>query len=315
MRKPDPKTNGGGGFQGPMARPAGAVRPHETYPIMTPAIVKEAARSALAEDSPWGDLTSDAFLPQGAPARLGVKFKQDGVICGLALAEEVFRQVDPDCSWKASVADGERPPLGTIIATVQGEARRLFRGERIALNYLQRLSGVATATAALVEEAREGGKATIIDTRKTTPGLRALEKYAVTVGGGVNHRFGLSDGVLLKDNHLAVLARAGIPLKDALVNARRLVPHTVRMEVEVETVEAAREALAAGVDLLLLDNMSLEDMRKVVELAPAGVLTEASGNVTLERVRDISATGVDLISSGAITHSSPAIDISLDFEA
>lgn len=283
--------------------------------MLTAEIVEQAARSALAEDSPWGDLTSEAFLPEGIPARLGVKFKQEGVVCGLALAEEVFRQVDPGCSWQASVTDGERPPLGKIIATIEGEARRLLRGERIALNYLQRLSGVATATAALVEKAREGGKATIIDTRKTTPGLRALEKYAVTVGGGVNHRFGLSDGVLLKDNHLAVLARAGISLKDALVNARRLVPHTVRMEIEVETVEAAEEALAAGAELLLLDNMSLEDMRKVVRLVPRGVLTEASGNVTLDRVKEISATGVDLISSGAITHSSPAIDISLDFEA
>ena len=283
--------------------------------MLTAEIVEQAARSALAEDSPWGDLTSDAFLPEGIPARLGVKFKQEGVVCGLALAEEVFRQVDPGCTWQASVADGDSPPLGKIIATVEGEARRLLRGERIALNYLQRLSGVATATAALVERAREGGKATIIDTRKTTPGLRALEKYAVTVGGGVNHRFGLSDGVLLKDNHLAVLARAGISLKDALVNARRLVPHTVRMEVEVETVEAAQEAMDAGAQLLLLDNMSLEDMRKVVELAPPGVLTEASGNVTLDHVAEIAATGVDLISSGAITHSSPAIDISLDFEA
>ena len=176
------------------------------------------------------------------------------------------------------------------------------------------LLGIA-ATAALVEKAREGGKATIIDTRKTTPGLRALEKYAVTVGGGVNHRFGLSDGVLLKDNHLAVLARAGISLKEALVNARRLVPHTVKMEIEVETVKAAREAMAAGAELLLLDNMSLEDMREVVALAPPGVLTEASGNITLDRVAEIAATGVDLVSSGAVTHSSPAIDISLDFQA
>ena len=283
--------------------------------MLTAEIVENAARAALAEDSPWGDLTSEAFLPAGIPARLGVKFKQQGVVCGLALAEEVFRQVDPGCSWNSSVEDGERPPLGKIIATVEGEARRLLRGERIALNYLQRLSGVATAAAALVEKAREGGRATIIDTRKTTPGLRALEKYAVTVGGGVNHRFGLSDGVLLKDNHVTVLARAGISLKDALVNARGLVPHTVKMEIEVETVEAARQALAAGAELLLLDNMSLENMRAVVKLAPPGVLTEASGNVTLDTVKEIAATGVDLISSGAITHSSSAIDISLDFEA
>ena len=284
--------------------------------MLTTAIIEIAAREALAEDSPWGDLTSEAFLPEGVPAKLGVLFKQEGVVCGLALAGEVFRQADPEARWQALVQDGERPPVGKVVATVEGDARRLLRAERIALNFLQRLSGVATATAALVARAREGGaQARIIDTRKTTPGLRALEKYAVTVGGGVNHRFGLSDGVLVKDNHLAVLARAGISLQDAVARARKLMPHTVKIQIEVESVEQAREAIAAGAGLLLLDNMSLEDMRSVVELAPPGVLTEASGNVTLARVAEIAATGVHLISSGAITHSAPAIDISLDFEA
>ena len=284
--------------------------------MLTDEIIAQAARAALAEDSPWGDLTGDAFLPEGIPARLGVKFKQEGVVCGLALAAEVFRQADPASRWQATARDGDRPAVGSVIATVEGEARGLLRGERIALNFLQRLSGVATATAALVDKVRAGGSgATIIDTRKTTPGLRALEKYAVTVGGGVNHRFGLSDGVLVKDNHLAVLARAGISLKDAVAQARKRMPHTVRIEIEVESVEQAKEAIAAGAELLLLDNMSPEDMRTVVELAPPGVLTEASGSVTLDRVADIAATGVHLISSGAITHSAPAIDISLDFEA
>ncbi len=284
--------------------------------MLTTAIIEKAAREALAEDSPWGDLTSDNFLPVGVPARLGVKLKQEGVICGLALAGEVFRQADPESRWEAKVEDGARPALGEVFAAVEGEARAMLRAERIALNFLQRLSGVATATAALVHQARKGGSAArIIDTRKTTPGLRALEKYAVTVGGGVNHRFGLSDGVLVKDNHLAILEHAGISLKDAVSQARKRVAHTAKFEIEVETVAQAKEAIAAGADLLLLDNMSLEDMCAVVELAPPGILTEASGNVTLDRVADIAATGVDLISSGAITHSAPAIDISLDFEA
>jgi nicotinate-nucleotide pyrophosphorylase (carboxylating) len=197
-----------------------------------------------------------------------------------------------------------------------GNARALLRGERIALNFLQRLSGVATLTARFVAEARRGNPGTrITDTRKTTPGLRLLEKYAVRVGGGVNHRFGLSDAVLVKDNHLAVLAARGIPLAQAMAAARARIPHLVRIEVEVETLEQASEALAAGAEALLLDNMTDSLMAEVVRMAKGRAILEASGNMTLARVSSVAATGVDLISVGALTHSAPALDISLDFEA
>ncbi len=284
--------------------------------MLTHALIQTAAREALAEDLAWGDLTSEAFTPPGVPARMTVRFKQDAVLCGLPLTEAVFRQAAPQVAWEAQAADGDRLASGDTAAVVSGEARLLLQAERVALNFLQRLSGVATLTAAFVAAARQGSPTVkITDTRKTTPGLRALEKYAVRLGGGVNHRFGLADGVLVKDNHLAVLAREGITLAEAVTRARRVIPHTCRIEVEVEDLVQARAALDAGVDILLLDNMNDEDMRAAVTLAAGAVLTEASGNMTLARVPAVAATGVDLISVGALTHSAPAVDISLDFEA
>jgi nicotinate-nucleotide pyrophosphorylase (carboxylating) len=272
--------------------------------------------AALAEDAPWGDMTSDALLPPGAQARLGVRVKQAGVICGLPLAELVFMELDGACRWECNVRDGDEVKSGTVIAVVVGNARALLRGERIALNFLQRLSGVAALTARFAAAARQGNPATrITDTRKTTPGLRLLEKYAVRVGGGVNHRFGLSDAVLVKDNHLAVLARHGIPLAQAVAAARARIPHLVRIEVEVESLQQAEEALEAGADALLLDNMLETEMAAVVRLAKGKAILEASGNMTLDRVPAVAATGVDLISVGALTHSAAALDISLDFEA
>ena len=283
--------------------------------MLPESLIDEAVRRALAEDRPWGDLTSDTLLPAGLAARLTLRCKQAGVICGLPAARAAFRAVDPDCHWEAALDDGARVESGAALATVRGEARRLLQGERVALNFLQRLSGIATLTAAFVARAREGSpRVTVVDTRKTTPGLRALEKYAVRTGGGANHRFGLSDGVLVKDNHLAALAYAGVPLGEALAAARRVIPHTTRIEVEVESVPAAREAMEAGADILLLDNMSVEAMREVVTLVRGRCLTEASGNMSLERIATVAATGVDLISVGALTHSAPALDISLDFE-
>jgi nicotinate-nucleotide pyrophosphorylase (carboxylating) len=274
------------------------------------------ARIALDEDAPWGDLTSDTFLPPDAPARLTVRMKQAGMLCGLPVAAAVFRAVDPVCRWQEWVAEGAVVAPGERVALVSGNARALLRGERVALNFLQRLSGIATLTSRFAAEARKGNPRTrITDTRKTTPGLRLLEKYAVRVGGGVNHRFGLSDGVLVKDNHLAVLAARKIPLAQAVTEARARLPHLFRIEVEVETVAGARAALEAGADVLLLDNMSEAAMGKVVALARGRALTEASGNMTLERVAAVAATGVDLISVGSLTHSAPALDISLDFEA
>jgi len=277
-------------------------------------------QAALAEDSPWGDLTSASFLPPESEARLTLRMKQSGVLCGLPVAEAVFRAVDPACEWEGRIVEGAQVVKGDRVATVAGNAPALLRGERIALNFLQRMSGVATLAARFAAEARKGNPHTrVTDTRKTTPGLRLLEKYAVRVGGGVNHRYGLSDGVLVKDNHLAVLASREITLARAVAEARARLPHLCKIEIEVESVAEAKVALEAGADVLLLDNMSEADMAQAVTIAArisgGRAVTEASGNMTLERVAAVAATGVDLISVGALTHSAPALDISLDFEA
>ena len=283
--------------------------------MLSDSLIADLVHRALAEDRPWGDLTSENLLPPGIPVTFSVCYKQAGVVCGLPVAQAVLREVDAGCRWERFGKEGLRVAEGTVVAAIQGEARLLLQGERVALNFLQRLSGIATLTAAYVAKAREGSaRVAVTDTRKTTPGLRAFEKYAVRTGGGTNHRFGLSDGVLVKDNHLAALARAGIPLREALARTRRAIPHTARIEVEVETPSQAREALDAGADILLLDNMSLDAMRDVVAFARGRCLTEASGNITLERIAAVAATGVDLISAGALTHSAPALDISLDCE-
>jgi nicotinate-nucleotide pyrophosphorylase (carboxylating) len=280
------------------------------------AVVAEAVSRALAEDAPWGDATSDGFLPAGVSARLVIRAKSPGVLCGMPLAETVFRSVEPGVAWQPALADGAPLAPGTLVATIDGEARRLLRGERIALNFLQRLSGVASLTAAHVARAREGSPTVqIVDTRKTTPGLRVLEKYAVRTGGGANHRFGLSDGILIKDNHLAVLARAGLSLREGIARLRGNIPHLYRVQVEVESVAQAREALEAGADVLLLDNMSTAAMAEAVALCRGRALTEASGNISLARVAEVAASGVDFISVGALTHSAPALDLSLDFVA
>jgi nicotinate-nucleotide pyrophosphorylase (carboxylating) len=228
-------------------------------------------------------------------------------------AAEVFAAVEPPVSFVALAADGDAVKAGQPLARVEGEAKSILAGERVALNFLQRLSGVATLTRRYVE-AVGGGSARIADTRKTTPGLRALEKHAVLVGGGVNHRQGLSDGILIKDNHLAALRLNGLDLADAVATARARARHTVRVEVEVQSADDALRAVDAGADAVLLDNMPLEDMRRAVELVARRALVEASGNMTLDRVGAVAATGVDLISVGALTHSAPALDISLDLD-
>jgi nicotinate-nucleotide pyrophosphorylase (carboxylating) len=277
--------------------------------------VERLVQMALEEDSPWGDLTSDTFIPANSDARLTLRVKQAGVLCGLPVAEAVFRAVDPGSRWQTRVEEGAAVAKGDLAGSVTGNARALLRGERIALNFLQRMSGVATLTAKFVAEARHGNpKTRIIDTRKTTPGLRVLEKYAVRVGGGVNHRYGLSDGVLVKDNHLAVLASREMTLAQAIAQARATLPHLCKIEVEVESLAEARIALDAGADALLLDNMTEAAMAETVGLAKGRAVTEASGNMSLDRVAAVAATGVDLISIGALTHSAPAMDISLDFE-
>ena len=267
---------------------------------------------ALAEDIGGGDITSTLTVATGRKARGRLLVKAAGVISGLDVAGEVFRRVDATIVFTPLVTDGEAVAAMTPIATIEGPARSLLAGERVALNLLQRLSGVATLTARYVDAVRET-KARIVDTRKTTPGLRASEKSAVRHGGGHNHRFGLTDGVLIKDNHLAAVGGADRVAR-AVCLARQGAPHTLRIEIEVTTLDELAQALEAGADIVLLDNMAIADLRTAVDLTAGRALLEASGGVTLESVTEIAATGVDLISVGALTHSAPALDISLDLD-
>ncbi len=261
---------------------------------------------AFEEDIGIGDITTEATVP---PEREGIGIllaKSDGMIAGLPIAERVFSKLDATLAFRTLVSDGEAVDAGTSIAEVQGSAKTILIGERTALNFLQRLSGIATLTAQFVE-AVAGYDAKIVDTRKTAAGWRALQKYAVRVGGGYNHRFGLYDGVLIKDNH--IVAAGGIA--NAVQRAREVVPHTVKIEVEVETAEQVDEALEVDADILLLDNMPLSIMQNVVQEVGDRAVTEASGGIKLERVQAVAATGVDLISVGALTHSAMPMDISL----
>ncbi len=261
---------------------------------------------AFEEDIGIGDITTEATVP---PEREGIGIllaKSDGMIAGLPIAERVFSKLDATLAFRTLVSDGDAVDAGTSIAEVQGSAKTILIGERTALNFLQRLSGIATLTAQFVEAVADYD-AKIVDTRKTAAGWRALQKYAVRVGGGYNHRFGLYDGVLIKDNHIV----AGGGIANAVQRAREVVPHTAKIEVEVETAEQVDEALEADADILLLDNMPLSIMQNVVQEVGDRAVTEASGGITLERVQAVAATGVDLISVGALTHSAMPMDISL----
>ncbi|MDD2273554.1 MAG: carboxylating nicotinate-nucleotide diphosphorylase [Desulfuromonadaceae bacterium] len=261
---------------------------------------------ALLEDIHTGDITTLAVVPGARPASARLIAKENMVVAGLSTAARVFSKLDPDIRFEACLNDGEKAAVGTVLATVHGEAAQLLMGERVALNLLQRMCGIATLTTSFVE-AVTGTKARIVDTRKTTPGLRQLEKYAVRVGGGINHRTGLYDGVLIKENHIA--AAGGIT--EAIRRARAYIPHTLKIEIETETLAQVDEALTAGADIIMLDNMSLDEMRTAVATIGHRALVEASGGVNLERVRAIAETGVDIISVGALTHSPRAMDISM----
>jgi len=265
--------------------------------------------TALQEDIHTGDITTLAVVPDKRSAKARFVAKDDFVLAGIRVAERVFQRLDPNVVFSATCDDGALVTRGTIFATVEGSAADLLMGERVALNLLQRLSGIATVTARYVKEV-QGTKARIVDTRKTTPGLRALEKYAVRAGGGFNHRIGLYDGVLIKENHIT--AAGGI--FEAISRARSFIPHTMRIEIETETLGQVDEALAAGADIIMLDNMDLATMRTAVETISGRVLVEASGGVTLDTVRAIAETGVDIISVGALTHSPRAVDISMLLE-
>ena len=265
---------------------------------------------ALDEDLASRDHTT-RLIPHDRLGRAALVAKEQGVLAGLSVASAVFSRLDAAVETSPLLHDGDALNPGDVIAAVQGPVGGILSAERIALNFLQRMSGIATETAKYVR-AVEGLNSRIIDTRKTVPGLRYLDKYAVRAGGGHNHRLNLADGVLIKDNHIASARLDELSLADLIKRARESAPHTLKIEVEVETVEQAEEALNAGADIVLLDNMSPDEMRRAVTLAKGRALTEASGGVTLQNVREIAETGVDLISVGALTHSPKALDISLD---
>lgn len=276
-----------------------------------PLLTREIVRRALEEDMPWGDVTTDSIIPPDAVASGQFIVKEMGVVCGLPVAQLVFEELDRHVYFRALVEEGAPVGPGTVIACLEGSARVMLAGERTALNLLQRMSGIATATRRYVEAVRGTG-ATIIDTRKTAPGLRVLDKYAVRQGGGSNHRHSLSDAVLIKDNHIVTLSQTGRPLAAALQALRTTIPHTVVVEVEVDRLDQIEEVLRGGANILLLDNMDPPTLQRAVEIVAGRAITEASGGITLETVRSVAESGVDLISVGALTHSVRALDISLD---
>jgi nicotinate-nucleotide pyrophosphorylase (carboxylating) len=275
-------------------------------------VLRRYARRALAEDVGRGDVTTDLLVAADARASARVVARAAGVAAGVVLAREVFRVRDEALDLDMRVRDGDRVDADSTLLLVQGSARSILSAERVALNYLGRLSGIATLTARFVD-AVAGTGARIVDTRKTTPGLRVLEKYAVLCGGGANHRFALDDGFLLKDNHRAALLAAGSDVAEAVRAAKARLSHTVPVEVEVDTLEQLERVLAAEPDAVLLDNMSPGTLREAVALVAGRARTEASGGVTLDSVRSVAEAGVDLISVGALTHSAPALDVALDF--
>jgi len=264
--------------------------------------------AALREDMPEGDITSESVIPAGAVSEAVFLAKEDGVLAGLPVARRVFEKIDASVEFVERIEDGAAFKRSDILARLKGPTVALLKGERTALNFLQRLSGIATATRRFVD-AVAGTKAKILDTRKTTPGLRLLEKYAVKMGGGANHRLSLSDMVLIKDNHLRHVGSVA----EAVRRARAAVKPGIRIEVEAAELAQVRDALAAGADMIMLDNMMIETMREAVSIADGRVPLEASGTVSLERVRAVAETGVDFISVGALTHSARAVDISLEF--
>ncbi len=268
---------------------------------------------ALTEDVGHGDVTSEVLIPPELHGKASILVKARGILAGNEVAKEVFLRVDPSLEVEVLIKDGAKVKPGDIMATVSGRVTSILKAERVALNFLQRLSGIASQTARYVTKTR-GFAANISDTRKTTPGLRLMEKYAVRMGGGQNHRFHLGDGILIKDNHLAALRALGMSLKDIVAKAKQNAPQGLTVEVEVNTVQEALDAAEAGADIIMLDNMSPDEMSRVMDLIPSGVKTEASGGITLANVRAAATTGVDVISIGALTHSPTALDISLELE-
>lgn len=269
---------------------------------------------ALNEDTAHGDVTSEALIPPDLSGKASLLVKEKGVLAGIEVASRVFHRVDPLLKINVLIKDGTAIQTGNTAATISGSVINILKAERTALNFLQRLSGIASLTAQYVAEIR-GQNARIYDTRKTTPGLRLLEKYAVRMGGGHNHRMHLGEAVLIKDNHIAALHAMGLSLKDIVAKARENAPEGITVEVEVTSAKEALEALKAGADIIMLDNMSVNEMRQAVNIVGGKAKIEASGGITLANVRQIAMTGVDIISIGALTHSFKALDISLELES
>jgi nicotinate-nucleotide pyrophosphorylase (carboxylating) len=288
--------------------------PYQASPTFGPMSMADAAAydglllAAIAEDVGAGDLTTDALVPESTSATADIVVRSPGVLAGLAVALRTFVLLDPRITYDMKIEDGDRIPAGTTVARLAGPARGILTAERVSLNLLGRLSGIATITRSYVDEAR-GFPAKIADTRKTTPGLRALERYAVRAGGGVNHRFGLHDAILIKDNHLAAVGSVA----DAVSRARAGAKPDVVFEVECDTLAQVADALEAGADAVLLDNMDDATIAKAVAAAAGRAITEASGNVNLRTVRGVASTGVDVISVGALTHGAVSLDVGLDF--
>ena len=281
--------------------------------FITGSALRRLVEQALDEDLGRGDVTSDLLVPPNIEARAVVRSRDNGVVAGLEIARLVFELLDINAGFVTLATDGTVVGPGQDIAVVSGAARGLLRGERVALNFLQRLSGIATLTSKYVEAVR-GTRARIVDTRKTTPGLRSLERYAVRAGGGFNHRRDLSDAMMIKDNHLAVIAARGLSLQEAVAVARESLPHTMKVEIEVDRLDQIADAIAAGADIILLDNMSPQNLREAVKMIDGRAITEASGGISMKTISEIAATGVDVISIGALTHSAPSLDIGFDID-
>jgi len=270
-------------------------------------LVDKIIEQALLEDIGTGDITTESIIPSDLKAKGIIKTSEEGIVAGLDIACLVFRKLDSDISFQEKIKDGIKVAQGKVLAEITGPARTILKGERVALNFLQRMSGIATITSKFCQEVKDF-PVRIVDTRKTTPGLRILEKYAVRMGRGYNHRFGLYDTVLIKDNHIALAGG----IKSAVNSIRKQISHTVKIEVEVENLSQFQEALEMKVDILMLDNMNLDTMIEAVKMVKGKALIEASGGVTLKNVREIAQTGVDLISIGALTHSVKSLDISME---
>ena len=293
--------------------------PKRVLPSGHPAasIIADIVAHALEEDRAWFDVTTQSTVPADQPGEATLLYKEDGVVCGIEVVREVFWQTSDEIEMDIFIDEGTWVESGTVIAELRGPLAPILSGERVALNLLQRMSGTATMAYQYAREAARGGTGRVVDTRKTTPGLRALERYAVRTGGAFNHRNTLEDGVLIKDNHIAAATRRGVSPGELIAEVRARVPHTLRIEVEADTPHLARAAAAGGADVVLLDNMPPDMMRAIVEehranAKTAHVLFEASGGIRMETIAAVAATGVDLISVGALTHSAPALDISLD---